>query len=332
MPIVTPESWTGFLEHFPNAHILQTALWGQLKNEFGWKTVHVIAESDKEHEKCGVQILFRQLPLGFSLAYIPRGPVGSGWDTIWPEIDLVCQKKRAVLLKIEPDIWEGDQDVIQRSFTHPDFLLSNQEIQPPRTLVVDLGGTEDQILSRMKQKTRYNIRLAGRKGVVIRKMNDIDTFYALMQTTGERESFGIHRKAYYQRALDLFTPGNRCVLYLAEFEGQSLAGIMVFTNGNRAWYFYGASSNHYRHLMPTYLLQWRAMIWAKEQGCSEYDLWGVPDENYETLESNFLDRHDDLWGVYRFKRGFGGELRRTIQSRDRVYNPLLYKLYLWRMR
>jgi lipid II:glycine glycyltransferase (peptidoglycan interpeptide bridge formation enzyme) len=183
----------------------------------------------------------------------------------------------------------------------------------------------------MKQKTRYNIRLARRKGVVIRETCDIDIFYRLMEVTGERDAFGVHSRDYYQRVLDLFEPRGHCRLLCAEFEEQPLAGLIVFVYGKRSWYFYGASSNEHRHLMPTYLLQWKAMQWAREQGSTEYDLWGVPDNDQETLEANFLERRDGLWGVYRFKRGFGGGLRRAVQSWDRVYNPILYKLYLWRM-
>jgi lipid II:glycine glycyltransferase (peptidoglycan interpeptide bridge formation enzyme) len=103
---------------------------------------------------------------------------------------------------------------------------------------------------------------------------------------------------------------------------------MVFANGLRAWYVYGASNNEERNRMPTYLLQWEAIRWAKSKGCEEYDLWGVPDENEEMLEANFESRHDGLWGVYRFKRGFGGELKRAAQALDKVYNPLLYWVYL----
>ena len=250
---------------------------------------------------------------------------------LWPEVDLVCKAKRAIFLKVEPDLWEDHPDSDSVGQPPLGFQLSPHDIQPPRTLVVDLKGTDDQILARMKQKTRYNIRLARRKEIVIRQTHDIDVFYQLMQVTSERDAFGVHSKSYYQRALDLFEPRGGCALFCAEFDGQPLAGLMVFAHGKRAWYFYGASSNDYRHLMPTYLLQWKAMQWAKAQGCSEYDLWGVPDESHESLESNFLERSDGLWGVYRFKRGFGGELRRSVRGWDRVYNPILYKMYLWRM-
>ncbi len=104
---------------------------------------------------------------------------------------------------------------------------------------------------------------------------------------------------------------------------------MVFAYGSRAWYFYGASTNQHRHRMPTYLLQWEAMRWARDQGCTEYDLWGVPDEDEHTLEDQFAERSDGLWGVYRFKRGFGGNLRRALGPWDRVYQPVLYTFYRW---
>jgi lipid II:glycine glycyltransferase (peptidoglycan interpeptide bridge formation enzyme) len=141
--------------------------------------------------------------------------------------------------------------------------------------------------------------------------------------------FGIHSPDYYRQAYDIFHPHDLCELFIAEFEHQPLAAIMVFTYGERAWYFYGASSDLHRNLMPTYLLQWEAMLWAKSRGCSEYDLWGIPDAPLESLEADFKTRSDGLWGVYRFKRGFGGELRRSVGAWDRVYRPLLYYFYRW---
>jgi lipid II:glycine glycyltransferase (peptidoglycan interpeptide bridge formation enzyme) len=141
----------------------------------------------------------------------------------------------------------------------------------------------------------------------------------------------VHSKEYYQRAYELFHPKGTCELLVAEYDGKPLASLMVFANAERAWYVYGASNDQERNRMPTYLLQWEAIRWAKARGCEEYDLWGVPDENEETLEANFESRHDGLWGVYRFKRGFGGQLKRAAQALDIVYMPLLYKFYLWRM-
>jgi lipid II:glycine glycyltransferase (peptidoglycan interpeptide bridge formation enzyme) len=182
----------------------------------------------------------------------------------------------------------------------------------------------------MKQKTRYNVRLARKKGVVVKSSADLESFYRLMLVTSQRDAFGVHDLEYYRKAYELFHPKGECVLLLAEYQGEPLAGIMVFTHGKRAWYFYGASSNQHRDRMPTYLLQWEAMRWAKSQGCSTYDLWGVPDFDLETLEADFTRRSDGLWGVYRFKRGFGGGLQRSRGSWDRVYKPSLYSLYrMW---
>jgi lipid II:glycine glycyltransferase (peptidoglycan interpeptide bridge formation enzyme) len=149
----------------------------------------------------------------------------------------------------------------------------------------------------------------------------------MMDTTGERDAFGVHTLAYYQRAYELFHSVGACELLVASYESEPLAGLMVFAHGARAWYFYGASTNQHRNKMPTYLLQWAAILWAKTKGCKQYDLWGIPDVDEETLETQFTQRADGLWGVYRFKRGFGGELKRSARSWDRVYKPVMYAAY-----
>jgi len=314
MPIASLTDWNHFLSQYPNAHLLQTAEWGELKSAFGWRPVRVV------NGDFGVQILFRKLPLGFTIGYIPK----SNSDTSFLlEIDSVCKQNRAIFLKLEPDSWDSNF-IIQNS----SFIISKHNIQPPRTIIIDIRGTEDEILARMKQKTRYNIRLAEKKGVTVRAWDDIESFHKMMTVTGGRDGFGIHSLEYYKRAYELLQPKGLGEILVAEYEGRPLAALFVAQNGNRAYYLYGASTNEERNRMPTYILQWEAMKWAKERGCEEYDLWGVPDEDEDTLEANFQQRHDGLWGVYRFKRGFGGELKRASQAMDRVYNPLLYWAYL----
>lgn len=322
MPEVPLEDWTTFLSQYAHAHLLQGAPWGELKADFGWEAVRLVAG------QAGAQILFRRLPLGYTLAYIPKGPLGEEVDDLWPEIDELCRARKAVFLKVELDRWEGDggEELL------PGFVPSRHAIQPRRTVVVDLQGSEDEILARMKQKTRYNIRLAGKKGVVVRTSDDLEVFSEMVQVTGQRDGFGVHNLAYYRRAYDLFQPMGTCELLQAEYEGQPLAALMVFAQGQRAWYLYGASNNLERNRMPTYLLQWQAMSWARDRGCTEYDLWGVPDQDEEVLEAEFMDRSDGLWGVYRFKRGFGGQVRRSDKSWDRIYKPGFYQLYQWYMR
>ncbi len=320
MPVLTASQWDDFLKQHPRVHLLQTSAWGTLKSDFGWEPVRVVVGD------VGAQVLFRRLPLGFSVAYIPKGPVGKGWEALWPEVDDLCHRKKAVFLKVEPDLWEDEADSLFDAAPPPGFRLSPRGIQPRRTLVVDLSPAEEDILARMKQKTRYNIRLAARKGVRVRPWEDLSAFYQMMTLTGERDAFGVHTLEYYRRAYEIFHPRGECEMLVAEYEGEPLAALMVFARGGRAWYFYGASTNRQRNRMPTYLLQWEAMRWAKARGCVEYDLWGVPDADQETLESNFTQRSDGLWGVYRFKRGFGGVLRRAAGPWDRVYRPGVYIL------
>ncbi len=327
MPEATLSEWKTFVKHHPETHVLQMGEWGELKSSFGWKAMRLIRGG------IGAQVLFRKLPLGLSIGYIPKGPVISGRDSsrleeFLLEVDATCKKQRAVLCKIEPDGWETQT---RDSSINQSMFLNGGNIQPRCTIVVDIRGSEDEILKRMKQKTRYNIGLAEKKNVSVRTWDDLAGFHKMVQITGSRDGFGVHSLDYYHRAYDLFHRGGFCELLVAEYSGNPLAALMVFAHGRRAWYIYGASNDEERNRMPTYLLQWEAMRWARAQGCEEYDLWGVPDEEEEKLEAGFENRQDGLWGVYRFKRGFGGELRRAVQALDRNYNRPLYRLYQWRM-
>jgi peptidoglycan pentaglycine glycine transferase (the first glycine) len=342
MSIVEPHDWELFLKNYPDVHILQTVAWGQLKSTFGWRAYQVI------NGEIGAQILFRTLPGGFSFAYIPKGPIfpeagvdfreaiipiegisSQRWSNFWAEIDDFCRRNRAVFLKIEPDIWETTENSVRDS-PPEGFRFSEHAIQPTRTILLNVSENEEKILSRMKQKTRYNIRLASKKGVSIHTSQDFDVFHQLMLKTGGRDQFSVHNLHYYQTAYEIFNPLQECELYIAYYGHEILAGLMVFRHGERAWFFYGGSSDLKREFMASYALQWEAIRWARSKGCIQYDLWGIPDYDENKLENSFTDRADGLWGVYRFKRGFGGEVKRCLGPWDRVYNQPLYTFYrLW---
>jgi lipid II:glycine glycyltransferase (peptidoglycan interpeptide bridge formation enzyme) len=329
MPIVSFAEWNQYLLKRTDAHLLQTGEWGELKSAFGWKPVRIV------NGEAGVQVLFRKLPLGFTIGYIPKAAFSFQRlainEGLWREIDVVCRQNRAIFLKLEPDLWDDEKPGtwnLELGTWNLELRTSPHNIQPPRTIIVDIKGSEDEILACMKQKTRYNIRLAEKKGVTVRTWEDIESFHEMMLVTGGRDGFGVHSLEYYRHAYELLHPKQMGELLLAEYEGKPLAALFVARSGKRAYYLYGASTDEERNRMPTYLLQWEAMKWAKARGCEEYDLWGVPDEDEATLEANFEQRHDGLWGVYRFKRGFGGELKRAAQAMDRVYNPVLYWAYL----
>jgi peptidoglycan pentaglycine glycine transferase (the first glycine) len=199
------------------------------------------------------------------------------------------------------------------------FRAVEDSIQPRRTIAIDLTPDERTIAQRQKPKWRYNAGLAARKGVAVRVATsdeDIQHWYDLMQVTSERDIFAVHTLEYYRVALQFFQEANQARLMLAEHEGKLLAGIFVTLVGKEGIYLYGASGNEGRHLMPNHLLQWEAMRWAKAQGATLYDLWGI---------SETEDPNDSMAGVYRFKRGWGGKMIRYIGSFDYVYSPLVYR-------
>lgn len=322
-----PSKWDAFLTRHPEAHILQTREWGELKSRFGWEAHPVIEGA------AGALVLLRRLPLGRSLAYIPRGPLPASelsLAQLLPALNQLVRSRRVVVLLVEPDL--PDSEPLRIGLARLNLQPSRLSVQPPRTIVVDLSGSEDDILARMKQKTRYNINLARRHGVLVRAGHDTQGFYALMQETTARDEFAAHTPEYYRAAFELFSAHDRVQLLFAEHAGRPLAALMVFAMGSRAWFFYGASSSESRQQMAPYLLQWEAMRWARSRGCATYDMWGVPDFDQQALESGFATRTDGLWGVYRFKRGFGGRLERTVGTWQRVYAPAVFRALMFVLR
>jgi lipid II:glycine glycyltransferase (peptidoglycan interpeptide bridge formation enzyme) len=216
---------------------------------------------------------------------------------------------------------------------------SSDQIQFKNTVLVDLSFSEEQLLARMKQKTRYNIRLAEKKGVALRigTQEDLPILYKMYAETSIRDGFVIRDEGYYKTVWQTFsgnaqspisnfqapiTNYNLLAPYteplIAEVDNEPVAAIFVFYFAGRAFYVYGMSKEKHREKMPTYLLQWEAMKRAKAKGCTVYDLWGAPD----TFEES-----DTLWGVYRFKEGLGGQVVRTLGAWDFAPNPLWYKMY-----
>lgn len=327
----SPEEWDAFVVK-KGGHLLQSWGWGEFKSRFGWEAARLVAWDEAGEEPQGLaQVLVRNLPLG-KMAYVPKGPVADAedaetWQRLLTMLREFGRELRVTFLKIEPDV-EGEPPLAQL-FTEHGFRCAKRGIQPSTTMVVSLDGDPEEILKRMKSKTRYNIRLAERKGVSVRDggEEDIPLFYELLEETKDRDAFAIHDEEYYRQAWSIFAPKNRAKLPLAYYGEELLGGLMVFAMGSRAWYLYGASSSHHRNLMPNHLLQWRAMCWAKEWGCTTYDLWGIPDEagsGAEDMEA--VLKRGGLWGVYRFKRGFGGRVVRYSPSYDYVYSPVLYWL------
>lgn len=325
--------WDAFVAAHPHGSLLQTTHWARLKGRFGWTSRRVWLKQEGKLV-AGAQILFRSAAFGLAkMGYIPHGPLVN-WqnaeqvEVLLNQIDLACYENRASLLKMEPLVWQDEMPNWETLCHQQGSIPHTDTVQPPRTVLVDLRPSFDDILAAMKQKTRYNIRLAAKKEVTVRQgtLKDMPVFHRLMRLTGQRDGFGIHDPMYYHAAYELFAPHN-AALFIAEYQERPLAAVMAFFWGQKAAYLYGASSNEERQRMPSYAVQWAAIEWAKNNGCTSYDMWGIPDLPEAELENNFTEREDGLWSVYRFKRGFGGQICRTVGAADRIYNKLVYRFY-----
>ena len=346
---VSPREWDAFTKRSPSGHLLQSWTWGEFKAHFGWQPLR-LAAVEGDRILAAAQILFRPLPVSrLTTAYIPKGPLinrstppTSTATALLSAIHDACRRERAIALKVEPD-WEDDID--ERSWLGArGFIPSGQTVQPRRTVVIDLTLDEEAILAQMKPKTRYNIGLARRKGVSVSlgTAGDLCTFYELLEATSRRAEFGIHTQAYYTQAWQLFAAQESVALFLAQHGEMTLASLMVFIWGNKAWYMYGASSDEERQRMPNHLLQWEAIRWARARGCETYDFWGIPDVDEGQIGPHIAVAEErgalstGLGGLYRFKRGFGGKEVRYVGAYDYVYKKSLYRLLTaawdWRKR
>ena len=305
-------------------HILQSSAWGELKSRFGWSALRLALARD-DALVAGAQILFRRLPLGLRFAYIPRGPVADPNDhntnaALFDALFDAAKSRRAFALKIEPNWLDLPISDLQSLISNFQLLTSNS-IQPRTTIHLDLTRDLDAILAQMKPKWRYNIRLAERKGVVVREgsADDLATFYRLLQITSARDQFAIHSEGYYRAAFELFTARDNAHLFVAEYARERLAMIFVTAFGGEAIYLYGASSNAHRERMPNHALHWAAIQWAKARGCARYDLWGLG----ATTDADARAAH----GLYQFKQGFGGQPVQYAGAYDVVFSWWQYAVY-----
>jgi lipid II:glycine glycyltransferase (peptidoglycan interpeptide bridge formation enzyme) len=218
-----------------------------------------------------------------------------------------------------PDL--KDVDIIEPK------ILAHQ-VPPKATLVIDLSKDEEEILKKMHEKTRYNIRLAERKGVAVNKVDvqeGFEKFWGLMRETAQRDKIGIHQKEYYRKMLEAVQGEEvRACLFIATFEGVPLATAILIVCGDTATYLHGGSSSEQRNLMGPHLLQWRMMQFAKAQGCRWYDMWGIAPQ---TQNSKLKTQNYGTWaGITRFKMGFGGEVREGAGTFDIVCRPVPYRV------
>lgn len=362
--------WNSLISKLPNPHFLQTYEWGQVKAKYGWEPIYLIWDSEGKMKEerdmsrlssfifppsAAALILKRQiLRSGFaarlSILYSPKGPL-LDWSNeplrnrVLNDLQSFAKRQGAIFLKMDPDVVLGtgipksEEDVpenggqaVVSGLKRRGWEYSSDQIQFRNTVLIDLNPSEEELLARMKQKTRYNIRLAEKKGVSLRvgKLGDLGMLYKMYAETSVRDGFVIRDEGYYRTVWELFMSGEQSSIVnrqssvpfaeplIADVNNEPVAAIFVFYFAGRAYYVYGMSREAHREKMPNYLLQWEAMKRAKAKGCTVYDLWGAPEA---------FDESDSLWGVYRFKEGLGGRVVRTLGAWDFAPSPLWYKMY-----
>lgn len=319
-----PTSWNEFVASVPFAHFHQSWEWGELAPDLGGKAIRLAAVRQGVMA-AAIQVFINPLShTRKSHLYVPRGPaIGEpSVELMAPLLDaarLVGMEADAIGVKIEPNI-PGSDACWQSTLCTLGLRQTFPPSQPRSSWVLDIDRDEDTLLAGMKQKTRYNIRLAGRKGVSVEETGvaELDAFYDLYRATADRDGFFIHDKQFYARMFDTFQRTGSFCLLLAKHDGVPLSAVTLLRFGSTCWYVHGASSNEHRNLMAPYLLQWQAIRWAQRSGCTLYDFRAIPD---------VLQKDQDMYGVYRFKEGFGGRQFTTMHTYAAAYDPALFGLW-----
>ena len=315
-----------FTEKHENGHFLQTSLWGKVKSD--WKWFGVICRNDSGEITGTLAVLLRKISkLPYHMMYAPRGPV-CGFDDKETFIALIeaakqeGKKYNAYELKIDKDVPDDNEEyraiALSQGFRFKGKTINFEDFQCRCVIRILLNGrNEDEVFAAFHSDHRRKIRIAMKNNVEIKIHGSemAETFYQIMKETCERDGFELRSAAYFAKILDVF--GDKARLYMAYYEGQPIAGAISVLWGNKVWYFYGASSNSNRKVMPNYLLQWEMIKWAIETNCKIYDFRGV---------AGVIDESNPLFGLYRFKHRFDGTYIEFMGEMDLITKPAAAKI------
>lgn len=335
--------WNETIARLPGAHLLQTEEWGRIKAPIGWQPHFRTWQDESGVTVAAAQMLVRRIVTGgfaarLAVAYVPRGPLLDWGDVplrgrVLADLIGDARKRGAMFLKIDPEVplgygvpgeagavSDGLGESVVDQLKQGGWVFSADQVQYRNTMLADLSVSEEAMLARMKQKARYNVRLAARKGVTVRAggAGDFGLLYRMYAETARRDGFVIREEGYYRRLWGTLEGGGLLDVLVAEVDGETVAGLVMPQFAGRAIYLHGMSRAAHREKMPSYLLQWEAMRRAKAAGCAVYDLWGAPD---------VFEEGDGMWGVWRFKEGLGGEVVRHVGAWDYPIRPFWFRVY-----
>jgi lipid II:glycine glycyltransferase (peptidoglycan interpeptide bridge formation enzyme) len=292
------------------AEFLQSYEWGNFLKLSGEEIIRV-GVKEGENILLITTLVKKIIFKGFFYLYAPRGPIGSVKAIEFLFSEIKKKYPTALFLRVEP------LKINSLEFkTFKNNLQKTIDLQPAKTLILDLNYSEEELLNLMHQKTRYNIRLAQKKGVVIKegKGDDLKEFWRLLKTTGERDGFRLHSFSHYEKLLKIneTSPGF-IKLFLASYEGKNIAAGLFSYYGDKVTYLHGASDNEFRNLMAPYLLQFSLIKKAREENYLYYDFYGIDEKKWP--------------GVTRFKLGYGGRVFEYLGTHDLIFKTSLYKFY-----
>lgn len=327
-PASDERAWEAFVRSQPESQFLQSWRWGEFQVAVG-RGVERFVVVDGGSIVAACQAIIQRHPLGVVSYNIYRGPVVS--ERLPPDayqravnhllalLETSAARARTTYIHVEPSIEE--RHVAARLFRERPGWRAAPSSQPRATLILSLTPDEETLLSSMHEKTRYNIRLAERKGVTVERLREPDAvsaFLRLQHVTARRDGIRLHRDSYYEALLRILAPVDRAELFLAWFDGDVIAANIVVRYGDTVTYVHGASGDRSRNVMAPHLLQWRQIQWAKSLGARWYDVWGI-------APSTAGDKHS--WaGITRFKKGFGGEERQYLGAFEKPVRSWLYRL------
>lgn len=313
--------YEAFIQSCPKGNFAQSVLWAKLKTDWDFEAVIVRDGEGKIEGTMG--ILIRRVPVfKATMMYSPRGPVCDVHNKevikrLFDGANEIAKRHKAYIFKLDPDVKSDDTvfaDICKEiGLTLPKDSKNFEGIQPRYVFRLYLEGRNDEeLLASFHQKTRYNIRVAIKKGVTVKiaDKSEVKAFHKIMLETGVRDNFVIRSAEYFERMLDCL--GEHARLYMAYLDGEPIAGTIAIHYGDKVWYLYGASSNAHRNVMPNYLLQFEMIKWAVEVGAAVYDFRGV---------SGDISEDNPLYGLYKFKKGFNGEFTEFIGEMSVIYRP-----------